>query len=379
MAEFHRRKNARGDIVWLVRVYIGKDANGKAIIKNETVHSPNRKDAEAAVRRILAERDKGQLIVNRETVNSLLDDLLRDYRINGKDLEWATRVCRKHLRPYFGAMRIDKVSTADIQKFIAKRQAEGAASGTINTSLALLRRAFNLGHQCTPAKCGKVPYFPMLKLDNVRKGFFEDEEYRRLFEALPEDLRPILAFGYYTGCRKGEILSLRWSQVDLEQGMVRLEPGTTKNKQGRNIPLVPELLELLRIRRVIRDEHWPDCDHVFFRFGKPILQFKDAWAAACRKAGLWDETTRRPTRLFHDLRRSGVRNLIRSGVPEVVAMQISGHRTRSIFDRYNIVDERDLKDAAWKLSEFLGRKQKEQARAITPTNTPTKATMETIQ
>ncbi len=107
------------------------------------------------------------------------------------------------------------------------------------------------------------------------------------------------------------------------------------------------------MQRSIRDAKYPNCPWVFFsEGGKKIGSFRRAWATACQQAGLVTEGGD-PARLFHDLRRSGVRNLIRAGVPEVLAIRISGHKTRAIFDRYNIVSERDLKDAARKLEAYL--------------------------
>ncbi|MEN6532905.1 MAG: hypothetical protein ABFD89_04540, partial [Bryobacteraceae bacterium] len=116
--------------------------------------------------------------------------------------------------------------------------------------------------------------------------------------------------------------------------------------------------ESRKMQRAIRAEKYPDCPRVFFRDGKPIKQFKNGWASACQRAGLWtgDAKTGRPSVLFHDLRRTGVRNLLRAGVPEKIAMGISGHKTRSVFDRYNIVTESDLKDAARRLGEYLAHK-----------------------
>jgi hypothetical protein len=156
--------------------------------------------------------------------------------------------------------------------------------------------------------------------------------------------------------------------VDLLERIVRLNPGETKNEEGRIIALAPELYEVLKIHKQARDEFWPTCPWVFHRFGERVRNFRKAWATACKEAGagLWDaaagklDAQGKPqgkhARVFHDLRRSGVRNLIRAGVPERVAMQISGHKTRSILDRYNIVSERDLKDAALRLGEYLGAK-----------------------
>jgi integrase len=153
---------------------------------------------------------------------------------------------------------------------------------------------------------------------------------------------------------------LRWSQVDLRQGVVRLEPGETKNDEGRVIPLAGELLEMLRMQKSIRDQKWSECAWVFFRCGRPIKTFNGAWASACIAAELFQIEGDReiPTRLFHDLRRTGVRNLVRAGVPERVGMAISGHKTRSIFDRYNIVSERALHEAARRLNAYVADAEK---------------------
>ncbi len=124
------------------------------------------------------------------------------------------------------------------------------------------------------------------------------------------------------------------------------EPGTTKNNEARNLPLTAELYETLAMQRSIRDTKFPACPWVFFNeAGRKIGRFQRSWKTACAAAGL-AAAEGEPDRLFHDLRRSGVRNLIRAGVPESVAMRISGHKTRSVFERYNIVSERDLHDAA---------------------------------
>jgi integrase len=146
--------------------------------------------------------------------------------------------------------------------------------------------------------------------------------------------------------------------VDLDEGVVRLDPGTTKNDEPRVVPMTAELRSVLAEQKTLRDRDYPACQYVFFEDGKRISNFRGNWEPACFEAGLWtgDQETGKPTRLFHDLRRTGVRNLIRAGVPERVAMAISGHKTRSVFDRYNIVSESDLREAAGKLDSYLNQR-----------------------
>jgi integrase len=364
----------RGERTWLVRVYVGRDHTGKRKYEGHTVHG-TKKDAQRYLNGKLTERDLGTYAgVQHTTIGVLFDDLLRDYRINGKDYNWCESKVRVNLRPFFGGMKAASFGTDAIRRYIEHRQQpekrvyaakQGrkkreivygpATNATINRELALLRRAFNLGRMATPPKVGAVPHIPLLAENNVRKGFFEHDAFVAMRRALPEEIRPIITFAYYTGCRKGEILTLRWSQVDLSEQVVRLEPGETKNDEGRTIPLVPELYQLLTIQKETRERHYPESPWVFSRAGKPILEFKGAWETACKAAGLVDAAGE-PNKLFHDLRRTGVRNLIRAGVPERVAMTISGHKTRAVFDRYNIVSESDLKDAARRLGEYLSPK-----------------------
>ncbi len=292
-----------------------------------------------------------------------------DYKTNEQSHEWAAGVVRVHLRPFFGAMKAACVGSDQIQAYITKRREPSkrilengrkrdippAANATINRELSLLRRAFNLGKAATPPKVSSVPAVPMLAENNVRKGFFEHAAFVSVRRALPEEIRPVITFAYFTGCRKGEILKLQWSQVDLGERVVRLEPGETKNDEARTIFMATELYETLAMQKELRDCYFPECPWVFARLGNRIRDFKAAWKTACKTAGLVNEAGE-PEKLFHDLRRTGIRNLIRAGVPERVAMMISGHKTRAVFDRYNVVSESDLKDAARRLGEFLAHK-----------------------
>jgi integrase len=271
-------------------------------------------------------------------VADLAPALARDYRVNEKkSLRSVELRLRKHVLPFFAGMKVDNVSTDDINRYIDARRKGGAANGTINRELAALKRIFNLARTSTPPKVRGVPVFPHLKESPPRKGFVEDRQYDKLTAGSGELwFRAILAVAYTFGFRRGELLKLRVRQVNLLAGTIHLEPGSTKNDDGRAVKMTREVWELLA--QCVRDKA-PD-DHVFTRSAnEPVLDFRSAWASLTSAAGL-------SGLLFHDLRRSAVRNMVRRGVPETVAMKISGHKTRSVFDRYDVTSGADLDQAA---------------------------------
>jgi integrase len=214
----------------------------------------------------------------------------------------------------------------------------------------MLKRMLNLGAKQTPPKVDRVPYIPMLKENNIRKGFFEHGDYLALRDALPNHMKYFATFAYKTGWRASEIASLTWSQVDLDQGIMRLEVGETKNDEGRTIYLDDELQGVFKHQWDQRKETGVLTPHVFIN-GEgtdKVKDFRKSWRTACKGAKLGK-------RLFHDFRRTAVRNMVRAGVPERVAMMVSGHKTRSVFERYNIVSDTDLRLAAQKQEIYLQR------------------------
>jgi integrase len=210
-----------------------------------------------------------------------------------------------------------------------------------------------IGERAGKAVC---PPFPTLGVQNARRGFFEEEEFRAVHRLLPTEVQPLAEFAYLTGWRLGEIVTLRWSQVDLRVGVVRLEPGSTKNDEGQVFPFAAlrPLEALLRDQRASTDAveraESVICPWVFHRAGRPIKNFRGAWEAACIAAGFFrvepvpgrPEGRKKTTKLFHDFHRTAVRNLERAGVPRSVAMKLTGHKTESVYRRYAIVSEADL-------------------------------------
>jgi site-specific recombinase XerD len=164
-----------------------------------------------------------------------------------KSLDDAKTRWRLHLEPFFGAARIAEVSSRTIEKYVDARLEQGAQNATINRELAALKRMFHLGYQATPPKVAHLPNFPHLQKDNVRQGFVEDEQYARLAAAATEIwFRALLEVAHTYGWRRQELLNLRVRQVDLVESTIRLDVGSTKNREGRTVTMTSRALLLLR-------------------------------------------------------------------------------------------------------------------------------------
>ena len=273
-------------------------------------------------------------------VDELLDDLITHLETKGAKSVPSFKSYLKPVREYFGNMRAVAITTADVEKFVKKELAEEKARATVNRETGALRQALNLAARST--KLTRVPYIPMLREDNARQGFVEPAAFESVVANLPEPINEVARFAYGSGWRKGEILPLRWDAVDRRAKEVRLR--TSKNGRPRTLPLVDDLWDVIERRWKAREYTTADglpaiSEYVFHSGdGRPVVDFRKSWLTACVKAGT-------PNLLFHDLRRSAVRNLIRAGVSQPVAMSISGHRTASMFMRYDITSEEDKREA----------------------------------
>jgi len=273
--------------------------------------------------------------------------VLDDYRMNRKrSLRDVERHVQLHLEPFFGRRRMAAINAADVRRYVVGRQEAGASNATINRELSVLKRAFSLA--IASGTLASRPHIALLRENNVRRGFFEADEFDAVRCRLSPDLADFVTFLYTTGWRwRSEAARLRWTDVAFDAGEVRLDPGTTKTGEGRVFPFTRELRTLLERRRAVTRVRERQLGRpvpcVFTRpNGAPLGSFNKAWATACRAAGV-------PGRVLHDFRRTAVRNLVRAGVPERVAMQMVGWKSRQMLDRYHIVNTADLFDAARKI------------------------------
>jgi integrase len=329
----------KGSRFWYAQFYDRDGRQRRASTKKEV-----KAKAQAVLRRMMGDYERGlpfQGDVEKILYENLRAALIQNYvergnksletYAGGEEIIWGL----KAVDEFFKGMPVSKITTDKAREFAAKLLNEGASNGTVNRSLAMLRRMLNIAKE--DGKILNVPKIRMLKPGPARKGFIQREQFDPLVAALPPHLKPLVTFLYYCGVRLGEAEQIDWSQVDLQAAVIRLESEQTKADTARTVPLPDVLVEMLNGIE-------PKQGLVF-----DSTNLRKAWHTACAAVGLGrlekveGKRDKRYTGLIvHDLRRSAIRNLVRAGVPERVVMAISGHKTRSVFDRYNITSEQDV-------------------------------------
>jgi integrase len=333
------------------------------------IRENTRTDSHEAARQILKEREgrvgRGEPVlvrVDRVTYDEARDDLKRHYATTGERGAGESQRRFAHLDAFFAGRRLITISGADVTAYVAKRQAANAANGTINRELGVLGKLLRLAYKHN--KLARVPAFSYLKEAAPRQGFFEAEQFEAVRRRLSEDLRVVVTIAHTFGWRvPSEVLTLERRQLDLKAGTLRLDPGATKNDDGRVVYLTPELKAMLTAqvarvdalqRTLGRIVPWlfphltspckkAGCTRNHGHVGERRTKLRKVWISACKAAGV-------PGRIAHDFRRTAVRNLERWGVPRSVAMKITGHRTEAVYRRYAIVSDADLQEAARKLT-----------------------------
>ncbi len=353
----------RGSTWWIQYHWRGKRYR-------ETSGSTLRMDAVRFLRKRMAEMGRGHFRgadVDKTTFEDLATIIEQEYKANERKSLPRMQTALTHLRRTFGTFLARDITFDRLNAYVAARLADESAPASVRYELGILRRAFRLAQRASKATC---PPFPTLSVHNTRTGFFEREDFEAVHAHLPAEIQPVVTFGYLTGWRtRSEILMLQWRQVDFGAGIVRLEPGTTKNDEARVLPfaVLPDLADLLRRQWNLTVEAQVKSGRiipwVFHRRGKPIKDFYGAWVLACKHAGV-------PHRIPHDFRRTAVRNLERACVPRSVAMKIMGHKTEAVYRRYAIVSEADLSDGLKKLARLHSAERTQRQKPSLATEQP---------
>jgi hypothetical protein len=335
--------------------------------------------AEIFLKRKLNEAGAGTFIppqVRNLRVQELWDSFKQEYaqipatERGGRRLAEAQPQWQRHLAPSFGGCKIEQVTYDSILNYRKKRLDAGARPATVNREVMLLHRVFVLAKRA--GKVRELPSFPeRLTEDNTREGFVEEKQFQAILGAAQELwLRTLLLTMYCDGNRRSELIptrrhperGLRVKQVELHNGLIRLNT-KTKNGKARMLPITFDMKPLLTACAFGKDPN----DYVFtLANGHPVQEddLRTAWKRLTKMLGLGRNIEQvtgegdskrtfrvwRPSLHIHDFRRSAARNFDRNGVPRVVAMQIGGWRTGSVYDRYNIVSESDVLEAGRRIA-----------------------------
>jgi integrase len=304
-----KRDLRRGKVWWVSYYFRGRE-------QRESSHSTNENEAAKLLKKRLGEMGRGRVMLNEEKVafTDMAKNYERDFKISKKRSLRSAKLSVHHLSKFFKDYRAPDITTDRVREYITRRQEEGAANASINRELSALKRMFS--PQVQAGNLAAKPYIPMLEENTARQGFLDHADFTKLRGKLPEYLQDPVSFLYHSGRTVSEMKSLEWRDVDMAGRVVRLRPELSKNKTGRVLPLRGELTEIF-VRA--KEKRRLDCVHVFHNKGESIGDFRKSWRNALKEAKLGHL-------LVHDLRRTAVRNLVKAGVREKVAMELSGTR-----------------------------------------------------
>ena len=281
--------------------------------------------------------------VEKILIDELAKDYLTDYKKNRRKTVDQAETYAERILYSFGGRRANSITKSEIDEYQLGMQEAGYANATINRDMSALHRMYNLGLES--GKVQMVPVIHKLKESNRRKGFFGDVEHLAVIEKAPFWLQVLSDLARTYGFRKQEAKTLLWSQIDFARKEIRLWAGETKNDEPRVIVMTEaihaKLLKLHEETEALEKQRGIQILNVFHRNGRPVKDFRALWRRLCKDAKV--------TRLFHDYRRTAVRNMERAGVPRSVAMNITGHKTETIYKRYAITDAASMREATAKI------------------------------
>lgn len=331
----------RGGVQWVEYVVDGQRYR-------ESARTADPKEAEKFLERRKAEITLGQWRAPRAddaTVTDAIDRLLGEWDTRQVKSRVANAPHLRQAKEALGGIKLKELNGWHISSF-ADALVKGYAKGSVKLKLQLLHAALERAR--ATEMLAKVPVFPKIDAsDSIRTGFVDISQFDQIAAKLTDAAHLDAArFAFYSAWRYSEITGLRWEQVFLADREVHLY--TSKNRRRRVLPLEAELLRIIEHRW---RERALGCPYVFHRGGHPIVYSLDAdWRQAREAAGF-------PAVVFHDLRRSGLRAMLQAGVPQSVAMKISGHESAAVFARYNITTADDVRQALQKTASSLATRR----------------------
>lgn len=335
MANVFKRVSKSGRYSWYIRY---RDPDGKDVKKE--VPARTKREAELKLTEVLNDMATGDYEIkqrqNETRFFEIADDFMAYSRARKRSWTRDERSVRK-IKEFIGNIPCGKIYRSMVDRYIASRRTEQGRFGksiqhsTINRELACLKTIFRRAQMDGKIARNPMAGFKLLEEDNVRDRVLGNEEFQRLLFAAPLHIRPVLITAWETGMRKNEILTLKWKQVEMKNGVIQLIGDNTKTGKSRKVPISPFLMGTLK--KLERTNEW-----VFNYKGKHLTDIKTAYLKACRRAGIEDFR-------FHDLRHCFVTGMRRKGVPDRVIMAITGHQTMECFKRYDTISVEDLKHA----------------------------------
>ncbi len=289
----------------------------------------------------------------RLTLDTLQAKIEADYRRHERRSLDTVKYCLKAVKEHFKYDRLAHITPRRIEEYQTARLAEGMSRATVNREVRYLLHGFKLLFDAH-----EISTFPRVKLlegENIREGFVNAADFEAIAVRIEDqDTRDIVEFLYRSAWRSGEAKSLTWDKVDLTDWVIRLSRKNEKTKRPRTLALVGELRAIIERRQQRR---FLNCALVFHRAGKAIKRFDRAFKSACKKEGFAEL-------VVHDMRRSAIRNFTKAGLSPSEGMSISGHRTDSIYRRYNIIDEEMQRRSLERVQEH--QQQEIETRKVVP-------------
>jgi integrase len=329
-----------GKVYW-VSVYVNGTKKRERIGRSKIA-------AKQREREILKLRTEERFIDKDPSARLSLDELCRWYlelpEVKTKDSYDRDKHFIVHLKRLLGeGIKVRDITSGKMESYQKIRLAEPSpvhpgkniTPCEVNKEVTALKVIFNRAMRHGRLKLSPIAHVKRLPENNIRQRVLTLDEFKTLLNVSEPHLKPIIQVAYYMGMRRDEIIHLTWSEIDLKKGFIRLSGERTKTDTPRNIPIHPEVRVILE--SLPRGLH---TERVFLRNGQPFDEIKHSFQAACRRAEIKDFT-------FHDLRHCAINNLRRAGNDFFQIMAMSGHRTMSVFQRYNLVDEEELSKIKW--------------------------------